>query len=410
MRKHRKRLHASVRVTPTIMQPCRQQLKPYSDSCYWILLTSGQALWHASSCSVISRSVSAMLPPGTNMPLRQHQPQTHPAKHIKCLRRPELACRHMPEALDVPCRAALVVYVIPSNSGHLAALQALCTCAPLLAACSPPGHDSDSPAMNFPHARYKLACCIANCRWLTLLQPEQASINTSPFKELLSGATLACVSFMLLRPLQCCGRSCHRPLNVHASIRTHLFPCYSAGQQQQTPALHMSESPGRSYHSEQSKLQSQALDITLQVCNLVCCHVFRCATGMWKLCWQLRPFSIVRAWLITQQRQAICMRLRGMGAQQVHPFPHMAAYQDACSRYLARKLFWIYLMTGSNPWHFAHTSVLMPDHPGGAVRALQSIWAVYRKGCCQLFWTLAPHKPPGEHVSMVCWYHWLFVF
>ena len=61
-----------------------------------------------------------------------------------------ICCRHVPETLEEPIKAALVVYVVPTNNGLSAALEAWCTCAPLLAACLPPDDGSIPSATSKP--------------------------------------------------------------------------------------------------------------------------------------------------------------------------------------------------------------------------------------------------------------------
>ncbi|KAK9828247.1 hypothetical protein WJX74_005554 [Apatococcus lobatus] len=61
-----------------------------------------------------------------------------------------LDLRHVPEALEEPVKAALVVYVVPATTGPSAALQAFCVCAPLLAACLPPTDDPITSASTSP--------------------------------------------------------------------------------------------------------------------------------------------------------------------------------------------------------------------------------------------------------------------
>ncbi len=57
-------------------------------------------------------------------------------------KRSSATCRHIPETLDEPRQACLLVWAIPSTTGHAAAMQAFCTCAPLLASCLPPDRNA----------------------------------------------------------------------------------------------------------------------------------------------------------------------------------------------------------------------------------------------------------------------------
>ena len=73
-------------------------------------------------------------------------------------------CRHVPETLEEPIKAALVVYVIPANTGLSAALQACCACAPLLAACLPPDDDLIPSVPERPPADMERCVGFLKCR------------------------------------------------------------------------------------------------------------------------------------------------------------------------------------------------------------------------------------------------------